>query len=96
MNAHLNIFLVVLACAASNASYLTRMETKTVDTNGAQMNNLGSIDVEVYNVDGDHCFISNLDSSGNNFQQGEIDVFEGSDLEVRPPFASAFLSGHQS
>ena len=46
------------------------------------MNTLGHVDVDIFNVDGNFCSISDLDSSGNNFQQGEIDVFEGSDLEV--------------
>ena len=83
MNNNSLALILVLIASGANASYLVRMDTKTVDDGGAQMNNLGSVDVDITNVDGAHCFISNLDSSGNNFQQGEIDVFEGSDLEVR-------------
>ena len=78
--------LSLVFISVANASYLVRMDTKTADISDAGMQLLGEVDVEVYNVDGDHCNISDLDSSGNNFQRGEIDVFEGGDLEVRQSF----------
>ena len=58
------------------------MEAKTADINDAGMGTFGNIDVQIFNFDSDMCIIQNLDSPGNSFQEGEIDVFEGSDLDV--------------
>ena len=67
--------------ATSVGQHVVRVETKTADADGAQMN-FAQINLRIFAKNlVDSCLIENLDSSGNNFQKGELDVFEGNDLK---------------
>ena len=71
------VFVVLslfLALAASQT--IQRIETKTADFGGSQMT-FGEVTIEIFTPSGTFCRILGLDSSGNDFQQGAIDVFQG-------------------
>ena len=73
--AYVILFLgLFFALAASQT--IKRIETKTADYGGAQMT-FGEVTIEIYTPAGPFCRILQLESSGNDFQQGAIDVFQG-------------------
>ena len=73
--------LCSLLSSLASGQHIVRVETKTANADGAQMN-FAQINLRIFAKNlVDSCLIENLDSAGNNFQQGELDVFTGIDLQ---------------
>lgn len=70
-------FLVAaVTCSSMTTSQLIiNLETKTMDTSDAGMT-FGNIDVDIFNNEPRPCSITNLDGEGDDFQKGDINVFE--------------------
>merc|ERR1712154_635653 len=62
-------------------SYLVHLEVKTDNGFESGMDAFGSIDVRIYNENDGFCEIQNLQSSDNNFENGDLDVFYVDDLK---------------
>ena len=78
-------------CAQLAASQqITRIETLTADESGAQMT-FGEIRIDIIAATGASCRIDELDSGGNNFQQGELDVFQGEQYLTAVKFCLLFV-----
>ena len=58
---------LALASAYVQAQNIKEIDIKTADVNGASMT-LGSIDMDIINLNFEECWITNLDGPGNNFQ----------------------------
>jgi len=76
----ISVFFALAMLVASSAGQavipvIVQIETKTVDMNDAGMT-FGSVDIEIINRDFLPCKIYRLDGSGNDFQEGESNVFE--------------------
>jgi hypothetical protein len=41
----------------------------------------GSVDITINTVNATSCYIRKLDSRGNDFQSGDINIFEGKDID---------------
>ena len=80
----MNLQIALICCLLfhlTTAQHIVRVETKTADADGAQMN-FAQVNLRIFAKNlVDSCLIENLDSDGNNFQKGELDVFTGRDLQ---------------
>merc|ERR1719228_2371930 len=57
---------------------LVELRVKTADAEGASMDLFGNVNIEMINIEGDYCNITNLGNwLGNDFEQGALDIFSG-------------------
>ena len=71
----------VLLGLSRGQDFILQLETKTGD--GGGMGSLGHIDLAIYypSQGQNHCSIHHLNGQGNDFQNGQVDVFEGDELQ---------------
>ena len=58
------------------------IQSKTASVDDAGFDAFGTINVQLVNLNFETCDIYNLDSEGDNFDEGDLDVFAGEDLQV--------------
>ena len=66
-----SIILLVLASSYVLGQNIKEIDIKTANVNGASMT-LGSIDMDIINLNFEECWITNLDGPGNNFQGTDL------------------------